>query len=112
MQPLFHVCSRDFDFYVRAKTEVGACAQIRALPHPSSPGELKAKQLSGKEPYGSTEHYKDSVVGHTFRGWGSNTYLCTAYDSRIGYWMQNVKTGEMRDVSERAIDRVYRKQRN
>ncbi len=34
-------------------------------------------------------------------------YVCTGYDPRHGFWMQNVATGARRNISERAIGRTY-----
>ncbi len=48
-----------------------------------------------------------SVVGKTFNCWSGNLMLCFGYDWRHGFWMRDLKTGEERNVSERAIGRTY-----
>lgn len=35
------------------------------------------------------------------------TFQCIAYDWRTGFWMKNLKTGALRDVSECAIGRTF-----
>lgn len=64
--------------------------------------------------YDGTEVYQPSewvqhVVGKRYAGaWGEGVYECTGYDPRCGFWMQNINDGaDLRNVSERAIDRTY-----
>lgn len=56
------------------------------------------------------------IVGDLFRGpgflgLGSSVYECMAYDWRTGWWMRNQESGEVRDISERAIGRTYHRHR-
>lgn len=46
-------------------------------------------------------------VGQRFRGM-DGIYLCTSYDSRSGFWMENeADSSDKRNVSERAPERTY-----
>lgn len=52
--------------------------------------------------------WSEQVVGRRYRNPEGNTYACTEYDPRIGFWMENVANpSDRRNVSERAIDRTY-----
>jgi hypothetical protein len=62
----------------------------------------KPKLTATKEDYHST-------VGNRFRfPFEGRTYRCTSYDSRQGFWMENVDDAkDRRNVSERAIGRTF-----
>ena len=63
------------------------------------------------------------TVGWQYRGWDGLIYLCTRYDRAAGFWMRVVRVPSDADplstrcvgdevcISERAIDRTYRKTR-
>lgn len=64
------------------------------------------------------EERRHRVVGYRFKSMGA-IYLCTSWDRSCGYWMELVsgestwfpdrKVGDRFNVSERAIDRTYRR---
>jgi len=48
-----------------------------------------------------------AVIGHRFKAWDGNVYLCESEDED-GYWMVQVdKPSERRNVSTRAIGRTF-----
>lgn len=63
---------------------------------------------TGFEVYEPSEWVKE-VVGKLYKGsFSEGTYQCTGYDPKAGFWMKNVDDPtDIRNVSERAIDRTY-----
>ncbi len=47
------------------------------------------------------------TVGHRFKNVEGLFWLCYGYDPRTGFWMKSEETGEVCNVSERAIGRTY-----
>ncbi len=82
---------------IKGVTYLGGCAL-----HPGG------ADYAGPEVYQTTEWVRE-VVGKRYRGaWGEGEYECTGYDRRCGFWMQNINDPtDLRNVSERAIDRTY-----
>lgn len=67
---------------------------------------------SGPELYEPSE-WVQHVVGRRYYGaFNDGIFLCTGYDVRAGFWMRNVEDPlDLRNVSERAIDRTYNRVR-
>lgn len=104
MQLYFVQVGGDADryFIVLAENSEAACTVARTLLNDDWPVTLAAT------PTGRGAH----TVGRRFRGpqfdaTCTPTYRCVAYDWRTGWWMRNETTGELRDISERAIGRTY-----
>ena len=56
-----------------------------------------------RTPHTDPSHH---TVGRRFTKSGES-YYCDSYDPLQGYWMTNEKTGERRNVSERAIGSTF-----
>lgn len=53
--------------------------------------------------------FVNQTVGKYYQGpFADGTFLCTGYDIRAGFWMQDINNpNNLRNVSERAIGRTY-----
>ena len=93
------------------------CSMCRCPEHYGDGSPCSAHRGAGGHPapYDGPHVYEpsnwvSSVVGQRYRG-SDGTYVCDGYDPRHGFWMRDVATGEQRNVSERAIDRTYHRER-
>ncbi len=93
-------------------TDCVACHRHAAATGYAYPG-MFCDAHPGGEDYVGAERYEPSdwvkqVVGKTYQGpFADGEFLCTGYDIRAGFWMQDIATGARRNVSERAIDRTF-----
>lgn len=62
------------------------------------------------EDYSPSDWVK-SVVNKHYKG-NNITYICIGYDPSCGFWMENINSKELINISERAIDRTFHKVRN
>lgn len=106
MPTLFRVRYRGDEPYVLVpattdadSAKVSACIELER----GTPEEYRVEEVASNH-----------AVGHRFKGprctepYGSATYLCTSYDSRQGFWMENeADPSDRRNVSERAIGRTF-----
>ncbi len=49
-----------------------------------------------------------TVVNSKYKSFNA-IYICIGYDFTCGFWMENIETKELKNVSERAIDRTFHK---
>ena len=52
-----------------------------------------------------------SVINNEYRSSGI-IYKCIGYDPECGFWMEDPNTKELKNISERAIDRTFHKIRS
>lgn len=109
MAPLWLVTiGSDPDRYIILRAETGAAAVeggARVLPcrDAIAPSQTVKAEETTRGQWTVGKRYRGPQFDATDKG----IYDCIAYDWRTGFWMKNIETGEMRDVSERAIGRTF-----
>lgn len=53
------------------------------------------------------------VVNSKYKAWADveheRIWICIGYDPNSGFWMENLSTKELKNISERAIDKTWHK---